>query len=139
MSVMDTNTDTSYGRSVTTALSFDGAIERAKALLKDEGFGLLCEIDVSKTLHEKIGADFRPYRILGACNPRLAHSALQEEPQLGLLLPCNVVVQEREGRTIVSAVDARTLLSLVGNAELKEVADDVNVRFGRVLDLIESA
>jgi uncharacterized protein (DUF302 family) len=139
MSVMDTNTDTSYGRSVTTALSFDEAIERAKALLKDEGFGLLCEIDVSKTLHEKIGADFRPYRILGACNPSLAHSALQEEPQLGLLLPCNVVVQEREGRTIVSAVDARTLLSLVGNAELKEVADDVNVRFGRVLDLIEGA
>ena len=139
MSVMGTNIDRGYGRSVTTALSFDEAIERAKALLKDEGFGLLCEIDVSKTLHEKIGADFRPYRILGACNPRLAHSALQEEPQLGLLLPCNVVVQEREGRTIVSAVDARTLLSLVGNAELKEVADDVNVRFGRVLDLIESA
>ena len=136
---MNTNTDIGYGRSVTTALSFDEAIERAKALLKDEGFGLLCEIDVSKTLHEKIGADFRPYRILGACNPRLAHSALQEESQLGLLLPCNVVVQEREGRTIVSAVDARTLLSLVGNAELGEVADDVNVRFGRVLDLIEGA
>lgn len=136
---MDTNIDTGYGRSVNTSLSFDEAIERAKALLQDEGFGLLCEIDVAKTLHEKIGADFRPYRILGACNPRLAHTALQEEPQLGLLLPCNVVVQQREGRTIVSAIDARTLLSLVGNAELEEVADDVNVRFGRVLDLIEGA
>jgi uncharacterized protein (DUF302 family) len=139
MNSMNTNTDGGYGRSVTTALSFDAAVKRAEELLKDEGFGLLCEIDVSKTLHEKIGAEFRPYRILGACNPRLAHSALQKEAQLGLLLPCNVVVQELEGQTIVSAVDARTLLSLVGNTEMKEVADDVNARFGRVLDSIERA
>ena len=130
--------DASYGRGVTTALSYDGAVERARALLKAEGFGVLCEIDVAKTLREKIGADFPPYLILGACNPQFAHRALQEEPQLGLLLPCNLVIQERAGEPIVSAVDARVLLSLVGNAGLEEVADDVNARFRRILEILAS-
>jgi uncharacterized protein (DUF302 family) len=125
-----------YGRAVTTSLSFDEAIETARSLLRDEGFGVLCDIDVSKTLHEKLGADFRRYRILGACNPSFALEALQEEEQLGLLLPCNVVVQEVSGATVVSAVDTRALLSIVANPALSRVADDVNVMLGRVLDAI---
>lgn len=123
-----------YGRAVTTSLSFDEAIEAARSLLRDEGFGVLCDIDVSKTLHEKLGADFRRYRILGACNPNFALESLQVEPQLGLLLPCNIVVQEVSGATVVSAVDTRALLSIVANPALLNVADDVNVRLGRVLD-----
>lgn len=123
-----------YGKSVTTSLSFDEAIEAAKSRLRDEGFGVLCEIDVGKTLREKLGAEFRPYRILGACNPNFAFEALQAEPQLGLLLPCNVVVQRLSGATVVSAIDARALLSVVGNPALLDVADDVNVRLERVLE-----
>ena len=128
-----------YGKVVPTSLSYDDAIERVKALLKDEGFGVLCDIDVSKTLREKADVDFRPYRILGACNPAFAHRALQEEPQLGLLLPCNVVVQVLSGVTTVSAIDARALLSVVGNSDLLELADEVNVRFGRVLDSLQAS
>ena len=123
-----------YGKSTITKLSFDEAVEAAKALLRDEGFGVLCEIDVTKTLHEKIGADFRRYRILGACNPHFAFEALQAEPQLGLLLPCNVVIQELPEGIVASAVDARALLSLVENSALLGVADEVNARLSRVLE-----
>lgn len=123
-----------YGKSAVTQLSFDEAVEAAKARLRDEGFGVLCEIDVTKTLREKIGADFRRYRILGACNPHFALEALQGEPQLGLLLPCNVVVQELPEGIVVSAVDARALLSLVENSALLDVADEVNARLSRVLE-----
>lgn len=123
-----------YGKSVTTLLSYDEAVERTKSLLKGEGFGVLCDIDVSKTLREKADIDFRPYRILGACNPTFAHRALEEEAQLGLLLPCNVVVQVLSGVTVVSAIDARALLSVVGNSNLLELADEVNIRLGRALD-----
>ena len=127
-----------YGKSVTTGFSFDETVEAAKSFLRDEGFGLLCEIDVSKTLREKIGADFRPYRILGACNPRFAREALEAEPHLGLLLPCNVVVQELSGEVVVSAVDARALLSVVDKPELRAIADDVNVKLGRVLESLSA-
>lgn len=125
-----------YGSSVTTDLSFGDAVERAKELLKSEGFGVLCEIDVSKTMKEKIGEDFRPYLILGACNPQLAHRALSAEAQLGLLLPCNVVVQTQAGKTVVSAVDAQKMLDIVGNASLKDVATDANARLARVIAAI---
>ena len=130
---------TPYGKIVTTRLAYAEAIERVKALLNDEGFGVLCDIDVTKTLREKTGAEFRPYRILGACNPQFAHQALERESQLGLLLPCNVVIQEERGSTVVSAVDARALLSIVGNAALSGVADEVNARLGRVLDAMAAA
>lgn len=123
-----------YGKVVTSELPFDSAVERVKSALKEEGFGVLCDIDVRKTLQEKLGADFRPYRILGACNPRLAHQALSNDGQLGLLLPCNVVVQEEYGRTIVSAIDATALLSVTHNSQLSEIAQEVNTRLGRVLD-----
>jgi uncharacterized protein (DUF302 family) len=124
----------SYGTAVITALPFAAAVDRAKELLREEGFGVLCEIDVQKTLKEKIGADFRPYVILGACNPKLAHHALSAESQLGLLLPCNVVVQEADGRVIASAIDAEVLLGIVGQPELSDTARDVNARLGRVLE-----
>jgi len=123
-----------YGKSVISGFSFDEAVDAAKLLLRDEGFGVLCEIDVTKTLREKIGAEFRPYRILGACNPHFALQTLNEEPHLGLLLPCNVVIQELSGETVVSAVDARALLSAAGNPALGAVADEVNESLDRVLD-----
>lgn len=131
-----TITSPTYGKVVSTGLDYNEAVDAVKALLKDEGFGVLCEIDVTKTLHEKIGADFTPYRILGACNPEFAHRALSMEPQLGLLLPCNIVVQVQDNRTIVSAIDARALLSVVGSKDLTPVADEVNARLKRVLDRI---
>lgn len=129
-------TSPAYGKVVGTALDYNEAIDAVKALLKDEGFGVLCEIDVAKTLKEKTGADFTPYRILGACNPEFAHRALTMEPQLGLLLPCNVVVQVQDNRTVVSAVDARALLSIVASENLTSVADEVNARLKRVLDRV---
>ena len=122
-----------YGHIVQTHLSFDEAVARAKELLKAEGFGVLCEIDVRKTLKEKIGAEFRPYLILGACNPALAHHALSTEGQLGLLLPCNLVVQHEDAGVTVSAIDAAVLLDVVGRAELSATANDVNARFARIL------
>jgi uncharacterized protein (DUF302 family) len=125
-----------YGRTISVDLPFDAAIERVKSLLADEGFGVLCDIDVTKTLREKTGADFRPYRILGACNPSFALQALSLESQLGLLLPCNVVVQYDKEQTIVSIVDTRALLSIVGNPQLEPVAEDVNSRLQRVLDRV---
>ncbi|HME82242.1 MAG TPA: DUF302 domain-containing protein [Candidatus Eremiobacteraceae bacterium] len=125
-----------YGNVVATDLPFEAAVARAKELLKAEGFGVLCEIDVSRTLKEKIGADFRPYVILGACNPTLAHEALCAESQLGLLLPCNVVVQQEASGVIVSAIDARVLLDVVGRPELSATAADVNARLSRVLEQI---
>ena len=123
-----------YGASTPTRLSFDDALARAKELLKDEGFGVLCEIDVSRAFKEKIDADFRPYVILGACNPKLAQKALERESQLGLLLPCNVVVQQGKNGVIVSVIDAKALLGIVGQPELTAVADDVNARLRRVLE-----
>ncbi|HTX60222.1 MAG TPA: DUF302 domain-containing protein [Verrucomicrobiae bacterium] len=126
-----------YGRAVSAgARPFEEIVDRVKTLLKDEGFGVLCEIDVTAAMREKLGETFRPYRILGACNPQLAHTALSEEPQLGLLLPCNVVVQEERGRVVVSAVDAGAMLRVVGNAALDPVAVDANARLNRVLDRI---
>jgi uncharacterized protein (DUF302 family) len=122
-----------YGKSVITGFAFDEAVEAVRSLLNDEGFGVLCEIDVTKALREKIGAEFRPYLILGACNPQFALEALRAEQHLGLLLPCNVVVQELPGGTVVSAVDARALLSVVDNPALLSVADEVNERLERIL------
>ena len=123
-----------YGKALSVDLPFDVAVERVKSLLASEGFGVLCDIDVSKTLREKTGSDFRPYRIIGACNPSLALQGLSRESQLGLLLPCNVVVQRQNGQTIASVIDTRSLLSLVGNPELEPIAEDVNARLQRVLE-----
>ena len=125
---------TAYTLTQTTPLPYRDAVERVRAELKTEGFGVLCEIDVQATLHEKLGVEGEPYLILGACNPPLAHQALQAEPDLGVLLPCNVVVYEREGRTTISAVDAERMLSIVGNDSLMPIAADVRARLARVVE-----
>lgn len=125
---------TSYTLSTTTELAFSEAVARVREELKSEGFGVLCEIDVQATLHEKLGVESDPYVILGACNPPLAHQALQAEPDLGVLLPCNVVVYSREGQTHISAVDAERMLSIVGNEQLAPVAAAVRDKLARVVE-----
>ena len=127
-------TATRYTLTATTATPFAAAVERVRAELKEEGFGVLCEIDVQATLREKLGVEQEPYTILGACNPPLAHRALSAEPQLGTLLPCNVVVYRRDGETHISAVDAERMLSLVGNDELAPVAAEVRSRLAAVVE-----
>ncbi len=127
-------TTTGYTLTATTTASFADAVERVRAELKEEGFGVLCEIDVQATLREKLGVDQAPYVILGACNPPLAHEALAAEPELGTLLPCNVVVYERDGETHISAIDAERMLSIVGNDELAPVAAAVREKLAAVVD-----
>jgi uncharacterized protein (DUF302 family) len=111
-------------------------VQRAKESLKSGGFGVLCEIDIREKLKEKLGVDFVNYLILGACNPPLAYGALQREMNIGLLLPCNVVVYEKDGKSFVGAIDAAKMLSVVGNPELKATADEVNIKLQRVIDSI---
>jgi uncharacterized protein (DUF302 family) len=130
---------TGYTLSATTALPFADAVERVREELKVDGFGVLCEIDVQATMKAKLGVDGEPYTILGACNPPLVHRALQAEPELGVLLPCNVVVYVRDGETHVAAVDAERMLSIVGNEELAPVAADVRARLGAVVERVVGA
>jgi uncharacterized protein (DUF302 family) len=116
-------------------LEYDDAVARATELLADEGFGVLTEIDVKATLKKKLDVDFKRYVILGACNPQLAHRAMSGEPFIGVLLPCNVVVMEREGGgTIVSAFKPTAGFSLVDNPEVAPIAEEVEDRLRRVLD-----
>jgi len=123
-----------YTLSATTTQPFDDAVGRVRDELTAEGFGVLCEIDVQATLRKKLGAEVEPYVILGACNPTLAHRALAAEPDLGVLLPCNVVVYERDGTTHVAAVDAERMLSIVGNDALTPIAADVRNRLAAVVE-----
>jgi uncharacterized protein (DUF302 family) len=125
---------TTYTLTRTTLLPFDEAVERVRAELKAEGFGVLCEIDVQATMREKLGVEGEPYLILGACNPPLAHQALQFEPELGVLLPCNAIVYERDGETRISAIDPERMLSIVGNDQLGPVAAEVKERLGAVVE-----
>ncbi len=125
-----------YGFSKTVDIPYAEAVEKTRAALKEEGFGVLSEIDIKEKLKEKLGVDFRRYVILGACNPPLAYKTLQQELEIGLLLPCNVIVYEADDTTksVVSAVDAQAMLSVVGNnATLDQVASEVNERLGRVI------
>jgi uncharacterized protein (DUF302 family) len=123
-----------YTLTATTDLPFADAVARVRDELQAEGFGVLCEIDVQATLQAKLGVEHEPYLILGACNPPLAHQALAAEPDLGVLLPCNVVVYELDGRTTVSAVDAERMLSIVGNDAVAPIAADVRARLARVVE-----
>ena len=115
-------------------LNFDDAIIRVTDELKKEGFGVLTEIDVKATLKKKLDVDFRNYRILGACNPPFAYQALQAEPHIGLMLPCNVVVQEAEnGKTLVSAIDPVASMQAVENEALGQVAGQVKMKLQKVI------
>jgi uncharacterized protein (DUF302 family) len=125
---------TGYTLSASTERPFADAVERVREELKAEGFGVLCEIDVQATLREKLGVEQEPYVILGACNPPLAHRALEAEPELGTLLPCNVVVFRRDEQTHVAAIDAERMLSIVGNEELAPVAADVRRKLAAVVE-----
>jgi uncharacterized protein (DUF302 family) len=124
----------SYTLSTTTGLPFADAVARVREELTAEGFGVLCEIDVQATLKQKLGADREPYLILGACNPQLAHAALEAEPELGVLLPCNVVVYQQQQQTHIAAVDAEQMLSIVGNDALTATAAEVRGRLARVVE-----
>ncbi|WP_316226589.1 DUF302 domain-containing protein [Bradyrhizobium sp. SZCCHNS3052] len=117
-------------------LSFDAAIERVTAELKARGFGVLTRIDVQATLREKIGADFRPYTILGACNPKLAHEALQAESRIGTMLPCNVIVQEIGGRVEVAAVNPVASMQAIENAALATLATKVSDALKTVVEAV---
>src|SRR5271157_2911896 len=127
----------SYNISRTVVGDFDAVIARVKDALKTEGFGVLTEIDVAGTLKAKIGKDFRPYRILGACNPNLAYQALSEEPHIGVMLPCNVIVQRYDnGEVEVSSIDPATAMEAVGNPKLATVASQVRAALQRVIESV---
>lgn len=125
-----------YGFSKTTDYSFEQAIEKVTEELKKEGFGVLTTIDVKDTLKKKIDVDFKKYTILGACNPKLAHGALQVEEELGLLLPCNVIVYEKHEKTVVSIFDPRVMTLVIENPEMKPVAEEVKNKLQRVLEAV---
>jgi len=127
-----------YGRTVLIDEPVEEAIPRVKEAFKQQGFGTLTEIDVQATLKEKIGVDVDPYVILGACNPNLAHRALQIEPDVGLLLPCNVVVRPHEGRTMVSAMDPGLIAEMMDPPDLKPIAEEATTLIDAALDSLVS-
>ncbi|MBS3126461.1 DUF302 domain-containing protein [Candidatus Woesearchaeota archaeon] len=112
---------------------YDGAVLKVREALKNEGFGILTEIDVKATLKKKLNADFDNYLILGACNPPLAHKALQAEPDLGLMLPCNVIVYEKEGKTFVAAIRPTIQMQKIGNPQLALIAAQVEEKLKNVI------
>jgi len=124
----------SYALSTTVERDFTETLDATRAALAEQGFGVLTEIDLSATLKEKIGADVPPQVILGACRPPLAYAAVQAEPSIGLLLPCNVVVYQRDGQTHISAIDADRMLSIVGNEDLAPVAAQVRAKLAAVVE-----
>ncbi len=124
---------TSYGFGTTLAIPYEEAVPRVKEALKAEGFGVLTEIDVRLTMREKLGAEMEPYIILGACNPPLAHRALKQEQDIGLLLPCNVVVRSEGKSSRVEVADPQAMLGIVGNEELNAVAEEAKQRLKRVV------
>ena len=125
-----------YGFSKTVDMSYEQTIEKVTAELKKEGFGVLTSIDVKETLKQKINVDFKKYTILGACNPAIAHRALQEEEDLGLLLPCNVIVYEKDGKTRVSIFDPMVMTWIMENDNMKPIATEVQEKLQRVLKAI---
>lgn len=129
---------TAYGFGITLDMPYEQAIAKVKEALKTEGFGVLTEIDVRRTLKEKLGAEMEPYDILGACNPQLAHRALEQDPEIGLLLPCNVVVRAEGGRSRVEVADPQAMLGIANNTNIKTIADEAKQRLLRVVAALES-
>ena len=125
---------TTYTLSATIDAPFEEAVERVTEELRAEGFGVLCEIDVQATMREKLGVEQEPYLILGACNPPLAHHALSVEPEIGTLLPCNVVIYRAGDETHISAIDADRMLALVDNPGLAPIAAQVRAKLAHVVE-----
>jgi uncharacterized protein (DUF302 family) len=125
----------SYYLTKTVNISYPETLERVTDELKKEGFGILTEIDVKETLKKKLNVDFRRYKILGACNPPFAYQALQAEDKIGLMLPCNVIIQEKgDGKSEVSAIDPRVSMQAIDNPRLKEIAEQVRSKLKKVMD-----
>lgn len=123
----------SFGKQVD--LSYEEALKKITEELQKEGFGVLTEIDVKETMKKKLDVDYAKYKILGACNPPFAHKALQAEPDIGLLLPCNIVVYENdEGKTRISAIDAKAMLSVVDRDDILPIAEEINQRLHNVMN-----
>ena len=125
-----------YGFSKSIDMPFEQTIEKVTAELKKEGFGVLTSIDVKETLKKKIDVDFKKYTILGACNPPIAHNALLEEEELGLLLPCNIIVYEKGDKTVVSVFDPMIMTKVVDNEKIVPVASQVKEKLERVLQSV---
>jgi uncharacterized protein (DUF302 family) len=123
-----------YAFSKKVNYGFNDAINKVTEELQKEGFGILTEIDVKATLKKKLDVDFPNYKILGACNPPLAHKALSAEPEIGLLLPCNVIVYEKNDSIFVSAIDAKAMFRLVDRNDIEPIADEVNNKLKRVIE-----
>jgi uncharacterized protein (DUF302 family) len=130
-----------YGfTTVLHGLAFDQALDKTLAALKAEGFGVLSDINVQQAMKDKLGVDMPPYRILGACNPPLAHRALQAEPDIGLLLPCNVIVREEQpGHVVVGFLDPQIMVQLVGKPGVQPIADEAQARLRRVCQSLGDA
>jgi uncharacterized protein (DUF302 family) len=126
-----------YGFSATLGLPFQEAVDKVTEELKKEGFGVLTTIDVRQTLKTKLNVEFPNYVILGACNPPFAHRALLAEEEVGLLLPCNVIVYEKKGKTVVSAFDPLVMANIMENPEMRPIAEEVGVRLRRVIARME--
>ncbi|GBD23840.1 hypothetical protein HRbin29_01513 [bacterium HR29] len=132
--------DPAYGLTLRLpGVSYDEARRRIVDALAAEGFGILTEIDVAATLKKKLGIDFRSYTILGACNPPLAHRALEAEPLIGLLLPCNVVVAEEEGGSVVAVLSPKAIFQLVSNPQVANLAEEVEAKLRRALESLAPA
>ncbi len=122
-----------YGFSKSVDMPFDATVEKVTAELQKEGFGVLTTIDVTETLKKKLNVDFKKYTILGACNPTLAHKALQAEEEIGLLLPCNVIVYEKNGKSVVAAFDPMAMTRVMENAAVEPIATEAKQRLERVI------
>lgn len=131
----DTTITYYYARTIDR--SFEDTEARVREELEKEGFGVLTEIDVKATLKKKLDADFRPYKILGACNPPYAHKALEAEDKIGTMLPCNVIVQAKDGQTEAAAVDPVASMQAVDNEALRSIAEEIRDRLRRVIDRLE--
>ena len=128
-----------YGMTIHTSIPFADAVARVRDALKAQGFGVLTEIDVKATLRDKLGQDIEDYLILGACNPPLAHRALDADRKIGLLLPCNVVVRTADGQTIIEALNPQVMAAVTGQPSLKPVADEATSRIRAALDSLKDS